>query len=307
MTQINLKPELAGYFKFEAVNAETGERRVVADWFPNLITNQGLNRMGNANVLAGCMVGTSNSTPNVNNNQLGNMLAYTDLITTATNSARSTAPYYGYRRATYRFSPGEATGNLSEVSIGWREWDSINSKYKYFSFSRALILDSLGNPTTITILANEYLDITYELRLYPPLDDAYYQVALEGVTYDVIVRAAYVTTAGSPGWAPTLGPVSWWSYSTMYTGSLGPITGSPSGDSSGIISQTGVPYVNNSLTSRCYINAGLDDANFSGGVVKSILYYTNNMGIWQLEFFPGVPKDITKTLRALVGVSWGRR
>lgn len=307
MTQINLKPELAGYFKFEAVNAETGERRVVADWFPNLITNQGLNKMGTENVLEGCMVGTSNSTPNVNNNQLGNMLAYTDLITTATNSARSIAPYYGYRRATYRFNPGEATGNLSEVSIGWRVWDHDLSIYKYFSFSRALILDGLGNPTTITILANEYLDVTYELRLYPPLDDAYYQVVLEGVTYDVIVRASSVTSSGPPGWAPVLGPVSWFSYGSFYNGSLGTITEYPSGDTSSLIAQTQIDYVNNSLTSRAYLSAGLDQANFDGGLIKSAVFHTWNMGIWQMEFFPGVPKDNTKTLRAMVGVSWGRR
>lgn len=305
LQDIKFQNKLAGYYKIEAVNAYTGEKRVLADWFPNLITNQGLNDMGTLNVFMGCMVGTSSTTPSVSDTKLGNQIGYTETFNSINETSSTVSPYYSTSSITYRFSPGTATGNISEVGVGRRLWNSTTNKYDYFNFSRALVLDSLGNPTTITVLSNEYLDITYQLRLYPPLDDAYYQVTLDGITYNVTVRAAVVTA--SQWWAPTLGPVSYWTSSwTSYDGSIGTILGSPSGSSKVSYSVSEINYVNNSMTKRAYLNAGLDDMNHPTGI-KSIHFYTHNMGAYQMEFFPAIPKNNTLTFRAEVGVSWARK
>src|SRR5690606_31940294 len=49
---------LCGRFKLEAERPD-GQRRLLADWFPNLITNAGLNRIGTSSGwLTACAVGT---------------------------------------------------------------------------------------------------------------------------------------------------------------------------------------------------------------------------------------------------------
>ena len=65
---VQIKTEEAGFFKFEAVKlAPDGSeisRRTLADWFPNIITDQGLDRMGDNNDwMSACQVGTGNTTP----------------------------------------------------------------------------------------------------------------------------------------------------------------------------------------------------------------------------------------------------
>ena len=45
------------------------------------------------------------------------------------------------------------------------------------------------------MLSTEFLDLTYELRYYPPLIDVLGTITLDGVVYDTTLRAASVTNA----------------------------------------------------------------------------------------------------------------
>lgn len=302
----NLKPSVAGYYKIEAVNADTGEKRVVADWFPNLITNIGLNGMGNKAVLTTCSVGSSSTTPAVTDSDIGSLVARTSTITYNGSTTSGSSPYYGSYITTWRFGIGVAAGNLSEVTTGWVETTT------YYAFSRSLILDGSGNPTTITILSNEFLDITYELRLYAPTDDVVMDITLAGDTYHCTVRPASVTTTF---WGPNLynygGPkILYGGYVSVYSGTIGAVTGGPSGtsvaaDSSGSY-LSALTYESNSLTRKWYVIFGLDSANFSGGI-QSLYFSIVNFGQWQIGFSPAIPKDNTKTLRLDFGVTWARK
>lgn len=294
--EYEFKPKVKGYFRFEACNALTGERRVVADWFPNLITNAGLEAMGTTGIQSWCMVGAGNDIPSIFDTTLKFRIASTSTIQARVNSARSSPPYYGVSTITYRFAAGAAAGNLSEVGIGWSTTNC---------FSRALILDANGDPTTITILANEFLDVIYELRSYPPLADDIFNVNLSGTNHQVTVRAAAVT---DQVWAPQLTEaVQFYATTsvTAYSGPIGAITGNPSG-SAITITPTNNAYQAGSLTKTAYSVFGLDQANYVGGIRSLRVYTYFQVGLYQMEFNPPIPKDNTRTWRVDYGVTWAR-
>lgn len=234
----NIHIGVAGYFKIEAIKVD-GEgneisRRVAADWFPNLILNQGLDRMADNNdFMSSVQVGSGSTAPADTDTQLQSHIAGVGSITSNTYGAQSSAPYYGWRRNTWRFTAGTATGNLSEIGVGWSATGAT-------LFSRSLIKDEEGNPTTITVLADEILDVTYELRNYPFLTDLPGSFDIGATTYTTSMRAANVTSEYgifTGGWGVnTRGPMSQnpaYLPCVLYAGAtMGAITDMPTGATS---------------------------------------------------------------------------
>lgn len=296
---------LLGLFKFEAFRQDehgkeiAGTRRTIADWFPNLILDAGLERMGSSSTfLTYCRVGTGSVPPSPIDSGLANLLASTATVTANVYGAQSTAPYFGWRRKTFRFAQGVASGNLSEVGVGWDTGTAL--------FSRALILDSAGAPTTITVGADETLDVTYELRTQPVTAEAGGNIVLAGVSYSWVSKPAYVTnqdqwSVGNNG--STVQPAN----ARAYADSMGAITGGPSGTNVGVVVSR-APYAANSRKSVITISASLIQGNLSGGI-KSILVSgaATTLGSYQIEFTPAIPKDDTKTLSLTYDVTWGRQ
>lgn len=161
---LNTQTKVQALFKIVAVNPETNQEKNLTDWFPNLVLNNGLNRMSQGAWINRVLVGSGNSIPSVNQTTLDNFVAsttgYNGTITPG--SQLVTMPYYLTLNFVFRFNQGVAAGNLSEIGLGWSNTECWN---------RALILDTNGNPTTITVLDNEFLDIHIELRIYPKLED----------------------------------------------------------------------------------------------------------------------------------------
>lgn len=301
LPKLDQKPSVAGFYKIEAVNKDTGERRVAADWFPNLITDIGLNQMGVGGYINRCMVGAGTATPTFTDTGLQTPVAVTTTVQSSTNSASATAPYYGSALRVFRFDAGVAAGNLSEVGVGWAA-SSID-----YCYSRALILDSGGFPTTITILSNEFLDVSYELRCYAPVDDVVTSIVLAGVSYTCTIRAASATS--SAAWAPAItsavisnpGSLN----PTVYSGPIGVASGVPTG-STGNGSNVSLAYEGGTLTKKGYAEFGLTIGNFVGGI-QSFKWQSNGIGAYQIGFSPAIPKDNTKSFRIDVGISWARR
>ena len=296
MITMQHETQCAGWFKLEAIRPD-GTRRVLADWFPNLILNGGLDRMGaNADYLSWCQVGSGSTAPVATQTALVNRIAGTNTHQSSVNGAQASAPYYGWHRRTYRFAQGVAAGNLSEVGVGWATSGSL--------FSRALILDGGGSPTTITVLSDEVLDVTYELRRYPGTVDLTGTVVLDGVTHNWVSRAAGVTDSqfwGEIG-AMALG------LAVSYNGDIGAVTAlQPSGTSS-TLSATPLEYSSGSYTRAYTVSAGLNDGNLSGGI-RSILIRSNpeGAGRYQIQFDPAIPKDNTKVLSLTIQHTWARR
>lgn len=312
MTKPQIKLELAGRFlRFEAVNEQTGERRLLAGESPNLILNQGLNRLGHLGsataILQAVQVGTGSTPPTVTDSSLANYLNGTSTNQGGFSEYIAGPPAYVRTVVTRRFPAGAAAGNLSEVGIGWSS--STGSL-----FSRALIKDGSGNPTTITVLPAEALDVTYELRLYIPGDvTGSITDAASGVTHDYIIRPQNVSStlywdaglwsSGTAAVGHQLGSYSW-----AYNGTIGTATASPSGSSYGSSSITTLStaaYSNNSYKLVMTMGFGLNEGNLSGGIRSISL--PNKITAWQVQFTPAIAKTGTKTLSLTFEFSWARR
>ena len=92
---------------------------------------------------------------------------------------------YANFRATYsvgyQFTPGQATGTFTEVGVGALA-NGTNL------FSRSLIKDSNGNPTSITILADEYLTIVYSFIFQSPTEDIPFTCTVKNQVYNGFMR-----------------------------------------------------------------------------------------------------------------------
>ena len=182
---------MQGWFTVRRVHAETGHVRQELT-FPNVITNAGLDWIGStqSNVTSySCIVGTGTAVPAVTDTALGTVLASTDTQFGPIAQGNNASPgNYAWSAKTWRFPAGAAAGNISEVGVAFKSYPAAAP----YLWSRQLILDGAGSPTTITVLANEYLDVTYELRLYPNLTPVTGTLTLTGggsYAYTIAPRA----------------------------------------------------------------------------------------------------------------------
>ena len=165
---IELKSELEGIIKLEVIKEDGTLREAdgLNILFKNLITDAGLDYIKNNTPIeaacAYCKVGTSSTLPTVSDTTLGAQTGSASSSGTSTNSVQyTTQPYYSNHQVVYTFAVGAVSGNLTE--IGFFSADSGGTMW-----SRALIKDSGGNPTTLTLLATEQLKVTYTVRRYIP-------------------------------------------------------------------------------------------------------------------------------------------
>lgn len=295
---------LEGRFRFTIRDGKTLAVKRRTPWIKNLILDTGLNRLGSGSAIASwCQVGSGSTPPAANQTTLTTFIGSTSTTTGTTSASQGVAPYYSRIVRTFRFAAGVAAGTLAEVGIGW-------SNVSGSLFSRALILDANGAPTTILVLADEVLDVTYELRVYPPLVDKVFQTTIGGILHDCVMRAQNVNSPSN--WVGDssryifagliLGPTT--SSGAVSNGTLGPITGTPSGTT--VTGGVGVPaaYVNNSYQRRVTFPYSLAQGNVAGGI--STARAESNIGSYQISFSPPIDKDNTKTLSLAYTFSWSR-
>ena len=165
---MGISNQIAGFFKIEAIRPD-GSRRLLADWQPNLITNSGMDQIGSGSKsgftvnqsgwIAYCRLGTGNTTPAFTDTVLTTHKAEAGKISFTEGFQVATEPYYLWQKNVYRFSQGQATGIMAEIGIGMSLSTGLLSTH-------SLILDTNDDPTTITIAADEQVDVTYEFRSY---------------------------------------------------------------------------------------------------------------------------------------------
>ncbi|MHA3048651.1 hypothetical protein [Acinetobacter sp. ANC 4639] len=147
--------------KFKLIVRKVSDNSIAREtaWFHNIVLDAGLARMSAGTWINRCCIGTGNSTPVATQVALDSFLASTTTVQSTSESYNTTTlPYYYGAKVTWRFGEGVAAGNISEVGLGWSNTNLWN---------RALIKDGNGNPTTITVLSDEYLDVVSEIRVYP--------------------------------------------------------------------------------------------------------------------------------------------
>lgn len=300
--EVPMESQVCGFYKLVKRKASTMEV-VESLEFPNLITNVGLDMIGNMISSDTCYVGTGNAPPQPTDVRLQSVRAWTQATVAGSKTLDPTnTTYWAQHTITWRFPSGSASGNISEVAIG----DGLH--VNFLAFSRALVLDPAGNPTSITILADEILDVTYSYRAYPPLTDTTFTVEISGVTHTCVCRAAGVT---GDEWRAIsiLNTDVNYMYSTAYSvGALGPITGWPTGAGS-TESRGGSPNYVNGTFYRYYDNTfGLGMANIPGGIgaFATRMEYSQNRqpGAFQLSIDPPIQKTSDKVLTLRFKRSW---
>lgn len=307
---INTKVGVAGKYKLRVRRAD-GSTRLETPWFDNLITDVGLNELGvSSNTHAACQVGSgSEPAPATTDTGLISYVAGTTTRSGLTTNAQSTAPYYISATRTYEFGAGVAAGNLTEVGIGTSATSGAG-----VLFSRALITDGGGSPTTITVLADEFLDVTYQLQVVPPTTDQSFNITdggAAGTVHAVVMRASEVTQVG--GWvhgestpAGGLAQIRPTTGCTAYDGAIGAITATPVGSSDTAATFTEDAYVGSSLTRTGSAVFSLSRANFATGISAVQIRGLNGAGQWQMSFAPAIPKDDADTLELFFSCVWTR-
>lgn len=290
--------EFEGKFKLELIKSD-GEKRVVAE-FSNLITNGGLDRMSwNAAPFVYCVVGSGNTAPAYTDTQLASKLSdYGSSYGTVSQSYVGTAPVHAKRIGVYRFTAGKATGNISEVGMAF---DSTGVGL----FSRALIVDSNGSPTTITKLSDETLDVTYELRRYIPVDDITGTFMINAVEHSYTGRTANIS--GSRALVDFRDLYS----CSLRNGSIGPITGYPSGTYATTNATSSSGYTNGTYYADVTASFSLTQGNLSGYCSALEISWRGEGTTAAQKFQYGVSPDIEKTSSDVMSltfrISWGRK
>jgi hypothetical protein len=324
---INLNEgRVSGVYTLSVYKADGNKKSEVV--IKNLITNQGINywhtndmqNIGDGASFLCCRVGTGTTPPTVTDTQVSGGTFVTVIGGAILGSTVVLGVSDGYASRTtnkYRFEVGVATGTWSEVALGVGP-NTFSPTLPFTSlFSRALILDNLGDPTTISVLADEYLEVTHQTFVYPPLTDTVGTVTLAGNDYGYTYRAfglgsvnnhlqSYrrlsdnaVVSVPMYGWGVNLSNFGSRTHSVLAIGAgvlpLFPATELPTNspaiyDVSRITTSTGSDaYVNGNFYRDTSATWNGDTANYAGGI-GTVLTAMQNSGRYQLHFDPPIPK-----------------
>lgn len=311
MTQVKLKRHttLEGRFILTVRRADGSIRKRLS--FKNLITDAGLDRVGSASgnkLFIRAQVGTGSTTPANSDTTLAAFLTGNSALNASTPTQQTTTlPYYAQWSSTWRFATGVAAGNLTEVGMSWAATNVTGSL-----FSRALILDSGGSPTTLTVLSSETLDVTYLFRMYAPAADAVANVTISGTVYSVTARPLNVGqwAAAATGNAGVWAGQTNHNY-TVTNGALVAMAGVtfPTGTASSSITSTPGAYTAGTFTLTHAISAPLASWNLTGGITvmydsASSLY--NALPPFQWGFSPAIAKTASNALTLTLTYTWSR-
>lgn len=309
---IELKSAVHGRFMLEVAKADTsgteipGTRRVLSPWQDNLITNTGMDFIGGVGAspydfMVAVSVGSGATAPTFTDTALQARIATTSTMNTYTSGFTTSAPFYSWLRKEFQFAAGAAAGVLSELGITGTGGTP--------AYTRALIKDSGGSPTTITVLSDEILIVTYERRTYASTSDVVTTATIKGVSQTITIRPAQIGTAS--GMSGT-GSAYWSDYTwggTWYTGGsgVGPSTGVPSGTAQ-FYTGTGAgkvdePYVAGSYYRDQTMNLRLADA---AGLTITGFKGQSSAVAYQIGFVPGVAKTNSETVALKLRMSWSR-
>ena len=299
-----MKCGLSGRFELRAVNAKTCVVRE-EKCFPNMILNSGLDRFWTGDFGSPCpALGVGTSEPSPTDVGLQAMRYEGNYVyTTGSNWIAGKEPdWVSTWKVSWRIPANAAVGTFTEVGV---KGFTPGSPF----WCRALILDEQGNPSTITVLADEYLDVVYALNFHPNLEDEVSTFEMNGNTYTVTSRPAVISGVGCGGLSGSTGRI----YSLTGAGrggmwatqELGPITGRPSGTGVNTTLEKSYqqqPYEAGSYTKKVLISWGLDQANVAGGIGSIVIDEGNPRMTTQMSFNPKIPKNNTNELSLMFAI-----
>lgn len=293
MLEVDFGVKVKGLFKLDVHNSQ-GEVVRTTGLFPNIVLDQGLELLGTSGALGFCAVGSGVSTPSKTDVGLETELARTSNHPLEFRRALFGVNHeegYVWSRHVFRFEQGQVVGNVSEVGVGG------SNKL----FNRALVRDSQGLFATVTVMEDETLDVTVELRSYLDTVARQYKVNISGTEYTLRTEpifepfdtpfASAVFTRDAAGYS---GPIR--SRTARPEGTVGGWTG-PSANT------TIKPYVPDSKEMVFEFYWGLSAGN--SAPLRTVVIPTS-VGNYQTEFDPVIPKTSDDVLGLTFKVTWDR-
>ena len=276
--------------------------------FPNLITNSGLDELAGGGWITHVRIGTGSTPPSNGDTALVSQVAVSssNASTNATSAGNGT---WSAMTFTWVFAQGAVVGNIAELGASTGAAASL--------FSRALVVDGAGNPTTISVTAIDILTVIYELRFYWDVSDKVQTVTINSVEYTMTSRMCQSSAQRVSGWRVFghSGDTSQASTSPLTlvggTPALGPITGDLIGGTGAVRSSANPTlgaYTAGSYTRSQTWSIATADGNIAGGIRGWSMWEGNNRRSvpCQTIVTPAIPKDSTKTMTITVVYTWGR-
>lgn len=287
----------------------------------NLILNQGLDFFGGGKgtrINAYCAIGSGNSVPTPTQTGLDSfisMVSDTPYLYRSSYTDEGDGLYRIWQERKYRFTNLNGV-NISEVALVSTGTTGSN----YHATTRALIKDSLGAASSISVKTGETLDIYYRIHQVFSTTDANSTInMLDGdggsVPYEVTCRLANVGSseyAGVGTGRQGIGYVFDTAYTSgadayAYTGELGEITGKPLGQIDRVTSKMLANYTPSSYKRIYGVEIGLTQLNAD---IRSF-YFQTTMGHYQLRYGSAdgdnpIVKTANDTLIIPLEFSWGR-
>ena len=299
---VQINNSVGARFKLVVRKASTEEITRETDWFKNIVLDTGLNQMSVGTWIDRVRVGSGNSTPVASQTQLDNTIASTNTILNGSDSISkqtTTSPYYVAANRTYRFAEGVAAGNISEVGCGWGTGLAL--------WNRALVKDLNGNPTTITVLSDEFLDVIVEVRYYPTQSFSG-SFNLLNKTGGIVSNHTYT---GLPQFSES-GGVSFsrvsGSQTHLYSGSMNGVTAAPSSSLGDVASTSTYP---SPKTLTCTSSFPLTTGNGSIRTIRNSFSTISSIAVnqgsaYKFEINPPIVKTNQMVLSFTFSISWDR-
>ena len=161
---MNTNIGMTGEFRC-VVKKSDGSIKTDTGYQKNIILDKGLDFFGvgdGYNMMDYCVIGSGNSQPSYTQNELDAITAYAigvDFSTKYDYDASKDGNLYKTNKVRKYTFNGLNNVNISEVGLA----SKFSSSIDYYLCTRALIKDTKGVPTTITVLNGEVLEIYYKL------------------------------------------------------------------------------------------------------------------------------------------------
>jgi len=306
--------EVVGFISCEVL--KNGEIVEYLPPFQNLILDQGLDFLGKGTgtYLDNCQVGTGTSTPTTSDVGLETRIGGQGRDGFYSGSINTTE-HYVYINTVYTFSTGEVVGDITEAGVG------IGSTAGSQLFSRTLLKDGGGAPTSISIAADQQLRLYYEFRVYQPTVDMF-NGTVDG--YQVVSRTAranshsynyaqgwWLSTSGSSASREISLVKGYRAYVYFLAGEINAaITGYPSGNSLASYSlgnseTTEATYIDGTYYKDLTFTVPIDGGNDVTGI--GAMYITYGPTCFQFGFTPHIMKTEFDKLIITFRYTWARK
>ena len=311
--QVNMG--MAGEFRVVVKRAD-GSTKIDTGYQKNLILNQGLDFFGGGkggSLAEYCFIGSGNSQPSQTQNSLDTPVDFARKLSSTSQTAYNSADGNLYKTnviARFDFSNLKNV-NIAEIGLA----SQVTSLSNYYLCTRALIKDSQGLPTTITVLPGELLSVYYKIWFVFDLTDKTGTInLLDGVGGSIALN--YKTRHAAVG-SPQLyydfyllSPVGILTdYNDSIHASASDLNASNASGNWGAkcTKYTPSPYITGAY--KRTIEA-LFDINTANQLIRKIHVITT-MGSYQIRLGTvsddsPITKTNTQTLSIPVEVSWGR-